>query len=99
MAKLMTDIALDTEEDLAMTAGDFTAAESTAQHQQQLILCNKGDYKQDPTLCAGTFTYMDDEQLQGLVRAISIAFLKDGMDVKNISLGKDGIIRSDAHYK
>jgi len=94
----MTDIALDGTEDLNIIAGDFTSVESTAQHQRQLLLNNKGDFKQNPTICVGAFDYLDDEGIEDLIRAISIEFARDGMDVKNVQLLNDGTIETDAYY-
>jgi hypothetical protein len=98
MAKPMVDIGLDEDEDLAIVSGDFTVVESTAQHQRQLILNNKGDFKQNPTIGVGVLSYLDDENYEQLIRAISIEFSRDGMDVKRVGLGKDGIIKSEAYY-
>ena len=98
MAKQMIDIGLDSLEDLTFVGGDFAMPESTSRHQQELILNNYGDFKQNPTICVGAFDYMDDEHFQNLIRAISIAFSKDGMDVKSLALSSSGVINSDAYY-
>ena len=98
MATQMIDIGLDDNYDLLLIAGDFTVTESTAQHQQQLILNNKGDFKQNPTICVGVFDYLDDEYFQDLIRAISVEFTRDGMDVKSVQLSPAGVINSDAFY-
>jgi hypothetical protein len=99
MARQMIDIGLEDSEDLNVASGDFTLIESTAQHQQQLILNNKGDFKQNPVICVGAFDYLDDENFQGLIRGISVEFNRDGMDVKSIQISSDGVIVSDAFYK
>lgn len=98
MPTQMIDITLDSNEDLDITNGDFLSTESTAQHQRQLILNNKGDFKQNPSICVGAFSYFDDENFQGLVRAVSIEFSKDGMNVQQVQLSPAGIINSDAFY-
>ncbi len=98
MAKEMIDIGLEAGEDLSVVGGDFMCVESTAQHQRQLILNNKGDYKQNPTICVGAFDYMNDETYQELIRAISIEFTRDGMDVQSVVLSQTGIVNSDAIY-
>jgi hypothetical protein len=99
MARQMIDIALDEQEDVAISSGDFVFTESTAQHQRQLILNNKGDFKQNPTSCVGAFDYLHDEDYQALIRAMSIEFSKDGMDVKRVLIGANGVVNSDAFYK
>jgi hypothetical protein len=98
MAKEMMDIGLSADEDLYLVGGDFPVEESTAQHQRQLLLNNKGDYKENPTICAGAFTYLNDEYYQGLIRAVNIEFSRDGMDVADVQLRADGIIESNSVY-
>ena len=95
----MTDVGLGSNEDLAIISGDFTVFDSTSQHQRQLILNNKGDFKQNPSICVGAFDFLDDENLQVLIRTVSLEFTKDGMDVISISLSPNGVINSDAFYK
>ncbi len=98
MARQMTDIMLNDSEDAVILAGDFVATESTAQHQLQLILNNKGDFKQNPTICVGIPEHVDDEGLQNVVRSVSIEFARDGMEVLSIRVNGDGVITSDAYY-
>lgn len=95
----MTDIILNELEDLKIQNGDFVIAESTAQHQRQLLLSNKGDYKQNPTIGVGAFSYFDDEHMHDLVRAVSMEFARDGMDVRQVQLHKQGVLQSIAFYK
>lgn len=95
----MMDIALNSNEEPDIHNGDFLLSESTAQHQRQLILNNKGDYKQNPTIGVGAFEYFDDEHMQDLIRAVSIEFSKDGMDVQSIVLTPEGMLKSEAFYK
>ncbi len=99
MAKELTDIHLDENEDIYLSGGDFALAESTAQHQQQLLLNNKGDFKEHPTVCVGAFCYIEDENYRGLIRAVSVEFSRDGMEVRDVELLADGTIRTDAVYK
>lgn len=98
MPRQMIDIALNDDEDLDIQNGDFAAIESTYQHQRQLILNNKGDFKQNPTIGVGAFTYFDDEHMQNLVRAVGVEFARDGMDVREIQMDTDGTLKSDALY-
>lgn len=99
MVKEMNDIALDSVDDLLIENGDFDVTESMANHQRQLLLNDKGDFKEQPTICVGTPRYFDDEQLENLVRAINVEFTRDGMDVSEVSIDKNGIIRTDASYQ
>lgn len=99
MAKRMMDLALSEVEDVQVGNGDFGIVESTAQHQRQLILNNKGDFKQFPTVCVGAFNYLHDEHVRNLARAISTEFARDGMDVKEVKVEKNGAISSNASYR
>lgn len=99
MARQMMDIIIDDNEDVKIQTGDFVIDESTAQHQRQLILNNKGDFKQNPTIGVGAFEYFDDEHLRDLIRAVSIEFSRDGMDVQSIKLDETGVLKSNAFYK
>ncbi len=101
MAKQMKDHTLQdgtTTDDLAMTHGDIAIIESTAEHQRQLLLNDKGDYKQNPTTCIGLYNYIDDEGLQALARDVAVAFAQDGMTVNNIQLVPTGNLLVDAQY-
>lgn len=98
MATIMIDIGLDQNHDLFVENGDFSFAESTATHQEMLIINSKGDYKQNPTICVGALNYLDDENFDALSRAISIEFARDGMNVVSVQLSPAGIVLSDAFY-
>lgn len=101
MARRMIDIGLEAVTggaDLAISNGDFTMVESTAAHQTELILNGPGEFKQNPEICVGAFDYLEDENMNALVSAISTQFNKDGMNVIGIAIGTDGIIRSNAFY-
>ena len=41
---------------------------------------------------------MNDENYQELMRAISIEFTRDGMDLQSVVLSPTGIVNSDAIY-
>lgn len=97
MPKQQNDIQLEGN-NLAVVNGDFAFSESTLQHQRQLILNEKGDFKQNPTICVGAFSYMDDEGPGGLIRAISAEFVKDGMQVDKVQI-TGGVIDTNAFYK
>ena len=99
MAKKMMDIALDASEDLDISAGDFFSVESTAMHQQMLILDRPGDLKYDPIVGVGAFDFIaDDEGLGELARVIAKEFSQDGMDVVSVNVTPAGVIQSDAFY-
>lgn len=85
MVKQMNDISLSTGEDLFITAGDFAIVESTSQHQQELLLTSKGDWKENPLVGIGIEEYFDDEAAQNIIRAIAQQFMADGMEVLDLN--------------
>ncbi|MCD6011635.1 MAG: hypothetical protein K0Q79_1497 [Flavipsychrobacter sp.] len=101
MAKQMMDIGLITATggaDLKIVAGDFVVVESRAEHNKNLIYCNKGEFNENPSLCVGAINYVDDENPEDLVEAITTALLKDGMNVKSVAVGSSGVIETNAFY-
>lgn len=99
MAKQMNDIGL-VEDDLQTAAGDFVVAESTLQHQRQLIANNKGDFKEQPTICVGAYSYIDDEPGYGaLAREISKEYSRDNLTINSINVTQAGVIQTDAVYE
>jgi hypothetical protein len=98
MSRQMTDYARDANNDLLIQNGDIVRAECTIKHQEDLLLSDKGDYKENPTICTGAFSYLDDENIQDLIRAASIEFTRDGMQVDGITLLPNGIINTNASY-
>lgn len=98
MAKQMDDIQLE-QDDLKLAAGDFLIMDGAAEHQRQLLLNNKGDFKESPTVCVGAFTYIEEEQIGTLLRAIKTEFARDGMTSISLSISQTGVINSDATYQ
>jgi hypothetical protein len=104
MARKMIDIKLDGDEPFFKSTidggdGDFIMTESTTQHQRQLLLNNKGDFKESPTVCVGAALFLDeDDGMQNLMREITAQYSADGMDVRSISLNARGEIVSNAAY-
>lgn len=93
-----TDIALVDDYDIQIVNGDFVAVESTEQHQVQLLLNNKGSFKENPTICVGAIEYLDDEGVNELARAVTIEFTRDGMRVDKIKI-TDTKLMTDAYYQ
>lgn len=96
----MMDIALSGDDLVISTDGDLTVIESTREHQRQLLLNNKGDFKENPTICVGALNYLDDDGGMGrLMSEISAQFSLDGMKVQRISPDPDGRLVSNAEYQ
>lgn len=93
----MKDILLTADFDLQIKDGDLVIGESNQQHQQCLILAEKGAYKQFPDLGVGVMTYLKDENPDELLREIRLQFSGDGMKVKRLAF-EGGKIQADADY-
>lgn len=88
---------LDDDLDLRIENGDFVIGESTTQNQKILLLADKNDFKEYPTVGVGIDTYLDDESPADMHREIRLQFTKDGMKVKSIKTN-EGQINIDAPY-
>ena len=70
--------------DLLIENGDFVAGESTRQHQDLLLLADKGEFKQFPTVGVGIYRYLEGFNSNDLAREIRTEFNRDGMTVQSI---------------
>ena len=99
MAKRKMDIGLGNHRRLVIVNGDFVIVESTGEHQVQLLLNGKGDFKDNPTIGVGVLDYINDEDIKDLPGVVSQQYTQDGMEVKSVTMSVTGIINSDAYYK
>jgi hypothetical protein len=98
MARQMMDLEMAANGEIGITDGDFAIVESTAEHQKELLLNQPDEFLQYPGACVGAWLFMDDENVNGLIREMSLRFARDGMQVNSIRADPSGIIRSDAYY-
>lgn len=94
----MQDLILDDFDDLKTDVGDFVSDTSDEQHQSLLLKCRKGDFKENPDICVGVATWLNDDDPDGLLGEIKKEFEKDGMVVKQIEM-TDGKLNIDARYE
>ncbi|MBC7399853.1 MAG: hypothetical protein H7289_07885 [Mucilaginibacter sp.] len=93
----MKDFLLTADFDLKIENGDFVIGESNQQHQQCLLLAEKGAYKQFPNVGVGLATFINDENPDDLLREVRLEFTKDGMKVNRLAY-ENGKIKVDADY-
>ncbi len=80
-----TDILLDDSMDVQAFAGDFVVGDATLQHQQLLLLSEKGEWKQSPEVGVGIMSYLlDDVTIHEMHQEIQKQFSLDGMRVRKI---------------
>jgi hypothetical protein len=94
----MTDILLDENNELGFYSGDLASGESTRQHQQLLLLSNKGDWREYPTVGVGLAGYLKDDDFHTVLSDIKSEFQTDGMRIKTIALDESGNLNIDATY-
>lgn len=93
----MEDLLLDNNQELDIQNGDFVIGESTLQHQDLLLMTNKGEWKENPTIAVGVLGFLKDEDESGLLAEIKTQFEKDGMRVNTLA-AEEGKLNIDAHY-
>ena len=86
--------------DLLIRDGDFVVSESTVQHQRDLMIANKGEYKQNPTVGIGLNNFLLQEMEEEELRLIMTReFEGDGMRVNKIEVNGFTNIKIDAEYE
>lgn len=82
----MIDIGHTANGDIDLQEGDILYAESIGQHQRDILLADKGHYKESPETGVGALEYMNDNEPDRLLRSIRKEFTRDGMKVSKVSL-------------
>lgn len=94
----MVDIAYTKDGDIQLETGDVVYIGSTGQHQRDILIANKGCYKESPAVGVGILGYLQDTDPENLLRSIRKEFTKDGMKVKSVGT-ENGQIKVDAEYE
>ena len=92
------DYLSDENGDLLFQDGDLVVGESTLQHQEDLLMTGKGEWREDPTIGVGLLDWLDDDALGDLPSVIGEEFERDGMSVKNVTVTESGKLSTDASY-
>jgi len=81
----MTDIKQTSDGDIAWGNNDLLYAESTEQHQRDILLAGKGHFKSFPLIGVDAMIYENEENPDVFFRSIRKEFARDGMTVKKVS--------------
>lgn len=87
-----------TDFDLKIDNGDFVIGESTAQHQQCLLVAPKASFKQYPKVGVDAHHYLLDERPEDLMREIRLQLTQDGMKIEKMTRTNLGQINIKAFY-
>lgn len=93
----MKDYLQDESNDLVLENGDFKLTESSKQHQKDLLISRKCDYKL-PLVGVDVYSALLDDEQENLIGIIRKEFVKDGMNVNSISYD-NGTLKIDAPYE
>ena len=94
----MLDIKQTANGDVHLETGDLVYSESTEQHQQDILIADKGHYKESPDMGVGILNFLQDNDPENLQRTTRKQFVKDGMKVEKISI-KQGSVSTTARYE
>ncbi len=95
----MKDFLIDENGDWMTADGDFVTGESDQQHQLLLLTSMPGDWKENPKLGIDAESYINTEDIAGLLRQVKKDFEADGMTVEGLpSIDENGKIIVNAYY-
>jgi hypothetical protein len=69
-----------------MIVRGLVVGDSTLQNQKLLLMCNKGEIKEYPTLGVGITNYLESHDGNELAREIRKQFSADGMRINRINI-------------
>lgn len=94
----MIDITQAGDGDIEIGSGDLTYTESTGQHKRDLLLADKGHFKESPDRGVGAFNFLADSDPEEFYRTVRKECSKDGIKVIDVKReGEEFII--DAEYE
>ena len=94
----MIDLIQTPTGDIEISMGDILYGESTGGHQRDILLSDKGHYKESPETGIGAVNFINSEDREDFLRCVRRAFSRDGMKVKGVELIK-GELEIDAAYE
>lgn len=95
----MTDLLLNKTGDLDILNGDIIFGYSDNQHQEHILLANKGDYKEFPELGIGINNMLNEDDYMPFLIEAKKNLEYDGMKINNIKFEENGNLNIDGYYK
>jgi hypothetical protein len=96
----MTDLQLNTTtNDLVLVNADLSIGISDGQQQECLLIAQKGSVKQFPDAGVGIENYLNESEIDDMLREIRFQFEQDGMVVNQLDYNEQtGQLNYDANY-
>lgn len=85
----MIDILLNNDNDLKITDNDVVIGVSDLQHQELILVCQKGEFKENPLSTVGIANYLRDDDIDGMLHEVRSCFAGDGMIVNKMAFKQD----------
>ena len=95
----MTDIKHTDNGDIDLSNRDLQYANSDEQHQKDILLAQKGYYKEHPELGVGIADFTNETDPESLLRSIKKEFSTDGMKVSRVTISATGELEINARYE
>lgn len=94
----MIDLIQTPEGDIEISTGDILYGESTGGHQRDILLSDKGHYKESPETGVGAVNFINSEDPEDFLRCVRREFSRDGMKVEGMEL-INGRLEVEAAYE
>lgn len=95
----MTDLLLDSSGDISFKNGDLDIGFSDNQHQEHILLANKGEFREFPEIGVGITAMISDDDYTDMLIEIKKNLQYDGMKINNVKMDNDGKLDIDGYYK
>ncbi|QYS86313.1 oxidase [Flavobacterium oreochromis] len=95
----MNDILLDSNGDLSFKNGDLEIGYSNNQHQEHILIANKGEFREFPELGVSIVQMLDDDDYMSVLIEAKKNLEYDGMKINNIKFEANGNLNIDGDYK
>lgn len=94
----MNDIIIGATGDLSFKNGDLEIGYSDNQHQEHILLANKGEFREFPELGVGIVQMLDDDDFLSVLIEAKKNLEYDGMKINNIKFEENGNLNIDGSY-
>ena len=82
-----------------MKGYDVVIGEGDLQHQELILVCQKGEFKESPLATVGVANFLRDDDIPGMLHEIRTRFSVDGMEVLKINyIEHNGSLDYEAYY-